>query len=163
MLDFYFQFGFMHILVIKVGKRRSILRAATSAISMTSRGEVDIGPSHGGRGSNGTHFAVLSPVVLALSVRARKQLSLELFSEKCGWCRTSFSGKLRTPLQQGRSMRLPGARASIPQAQLCSCRVVESGKNVPELFWISTWLVSLNILIIDGIFNILISFDHILW
>ena len=40
------------------------------------------------------------------------------------------------------------------QAQLCSYKVVESGKNVPKLFWMSAWLVFLHIFITDGAFNI---------
>lgn len=40
------------------------------------------------------------------------------------------------------------------QAQLCSCKFVETGKNVSELFWVSTWLALLNILITYSIFNI---------
>lgn len=77
MLDVYFQFGFMHILVIKEGKRRSILRAGTSAVPRGSgRGRhwnlpwwnfVLAGRSKGVL--KGLILLFLSPVVLALPVR----------------------------------------------------------------------------------------------
>lgn len=59
----------------------------------------------------------------------------------------------------GRWVRQIGAKASMTQTQLCRSEVVGSGKNGPE-FWMSTWLVLLNIL---ASLIFLTSFDHILW
>lgn len=54
----------------------------------------------------------------------------------------------------GRWVRRIEDKASMTQTQLCCSEVVGSGKNGPELFWMSTWLALLNLLVSYVIFNI---------
>lgn len=127
----------------------------------------DIGPSHGGTcpyrdiqiGSNGTHFAVPKPCAACSSCEVKASVSAEPAVSRAAFkelwvAQAFFLGKAEGTIEGGRSVRPPGARASMTQAQLCSCKVVETGKNVPELFWVSAWLAVLNILITYGIFSI---------
>lgn len=162
----------MHILVIKEGKRRSTPRAVTSLLFLwEGRRSGVTGPSHGGTspcreiqvGSHGTHFAVPKPMVLALPVTVKvsleRQPSLELLLGSCGWRGPPSSGKLRTLSQWGRRVRqqeesgLPWHRPSSALVRLWNLV-----KNVPELFWISTWRV-LNSLITCDNFDI----SNLMW
>lgn len=74
-------------------------------------------------GSNGTHFACSSCEVKA-SVPAESTVSRAAFREL--WvAQDFFLRKAEDTIEGGRSERPPGARASMTQAQLCSCKVVE--------------------------------------
>lgn len=80
----------------------------------------------------------LSPVVLALPMAGKAPVlggatkSRAAFREL--WvARASFLREAEDTVTATKSVRQPAVRASISQAQLCTCKVVKSGKNVPEL------------------------------
>lgn len=137
MLDFCFQCVFLHISVIKEGKRRGAQRVTLPLLFLwEARGKGRHCTTHGGTcpyrgiwvGSDGTDSAVPKPCGTCSLCDAVGEcsLSLELLLGIYGWHRSLSSVSLEDTIP----VRQPGARVSVTQAQLCTRKIVV------KMFWI---------------------------